>query len=324
MIGGTGFIGRHLVSQLTGSGAVVRVVGLNGAGVDPRAEWMPGDVRDAAGLGRAFDGMDLIYNLAATHGLDTGDPGDFRDVNVGGAHAVCAAAAEAGVPRIIFTSSAAVYGHGRMPDERSVPRPVGHYGITKLEAEAVYRAWAARAPSRSLAIVRPTVVFGPGAGGTGGRLLRHLAGPRFAHVGRAQNRKSLAYVHNLAAFLAFVRQARDPIQVLNYADMPDLTLVEIAAIVRSAVGLTAAPHRSVPRAWASHVRAALAARLEGQSGTTVHMANATIRRLAYDMRFNATRAHQSGFRQPVGLRDALAATARIDVAWVALLSRSRE
>lgn len=322
VVGGTGFIGRHLVARLGERSAVARVMGLTGPGSSRNARWDRCDVRDPGTLRGAFDGIDVVFNLAAAHGIEDTTPQAFRAVNVDGARNVCEAASAAGVRRIIFTSSAAVYGHGRAPDEAAATHPRGHYGVTKLAAELVYRAWAAAADRRSVVIVRPTVVFGPGGGGTGGRLIRHLAGPHFAHVGAAKNRKSLAFVENLAEFLAFIRDTPGRLPIFNYADTPDLPVSEIATIVRSAVGLAPAPRRSVARAWASSAPAVLAARLAGRPDAPVLTSRATIRRLARDMRFDATEAHRSGFRQPFELSEALAMTARADIRWVALLTQA--
>jgi nucleoside-diphosphate-sugar epimerase len=202
VVGGSGFIGRHLVNCLEHQGVEVRVMGLH-TGRDARTASVTCDVRDEASLVKGFANIDVVYNLAAVHGGEDAPASDFEDVNVRGARNVCAAAAKAGVSRIIFTSSAAVYGHGDAPDETVTPRPAGTYGRTKLEAEAVYRTWAASGSGRRLVIVRPTVVIGAGATGTGGSLLRWLAGPEFAHVGNGGSRKSLACVGNLAAVFVF-------------------------------------------------------------------------------------------------------------------------
>jgi nucleoside-diphosphate-sugar epimerase len=321
VIGGGGFIGRHLVHRLREDGAAVRIIGLgNGTGHD--ADLVRCDVGDRDGLRAALAGTDLVYNLAAAHGDERDGADLLARVNVDGARNVCAAATDAGVHAMVFVSSAAVYGNGDHPDESARLAPRGGYGITKLEAEHICRAWAGADAGRALVIVRPTVVFGPGGTGTGARLLRHLAGPGFRHAGKGDNRKSLAFVANVAAFLAFVRSSPAGIHLFNYADQPDLAVAEIAAIIRSALGMPAATRRSRMLALAGTVGAEARARLTGGSATDARATRTTMRALGRAMTFNADRAHGTGFRAPVDLRDALATTARTDARWVAWLTRA--
>jgi nucleoside-diphosphate-sugar epimerase len=280
-------------------------------------------VRDTAGLRAAFEGMDLVYNLAAAHGLNTHAPEVYHQINVEGARSVCDAASACGVQRLIFTSTADVYGEGPLFDESTPTRPLADYGRTKVESEAVYRNWAEQTPDRSLVIVRPTVVFGPGGEGAADRFIRHVAGPDFTHYGEAGNRRSMAYVDNLAEFLAFTADRMNGIRTFNYADVPDLTVAEIVSIVRSAVGLAPAPRRSLAGAYAATVGASLKARLVGGPRPPSSTMRGMIRKLSLERRLDASRAHATGFTPPVPLREALAITAWADVRWVALLSRAR-
>jgi len=323
IIGGGGFIGRHLLARVRAGAATVRGIGLAAPAPESGVEWIGCDVRDAAGLARALTGVDLVYNLAAAHGLNAIAPEVYRDVNVGGARNLVAAAHQAGTRNIVFTSTADVYGRGALFSEGSVPAPDGDYGRTKLAAEAIYREWAGAGPDRSLVVVRPTVVFGPGGEGTVGQFLRHVAGPDFSHFGEAHTMRSLAFVENLAAFLAFHLEAPPGIQLFNYADQPDLAVAEIVGIVRGAVGLPPAPDRSLAGAYAATLGATLRARLAGRPGPPVRTLRTMRRQLSLERRLDASRAHASGFRQPVPLTEALEQTARADLQWIALLSRSR-
>jgi nucleoside-diphosphate-sugar epimerase len=323
VVGGGGFIGRHLVARLADRGATVQVVGLSGPGSRGNVDWTPCDVRDVAGLRGAFEGMDLVYNLAAAHGLNTHASEVYHQVNVEGARSVCAAASVCGVRQLIFTSTADVYGEGPLFDESMPTRPLADYGRTKVEAEAVYRSWAGESAGRSLVVVRPTVVFGPGGEGAADRFIRHVAGPDFTHYGEAGNRRSMAYVDNLAEFLAFVADHMHGIRTFNYADVPDLTVAEIVSIVRSAVGLAPAPQRSLAGAYATTLGASLKARLVGGPRRPAPAVRGMIRQLSLKRRLDASLAHATGFIPPVALREALAITARADVRWVAFLSRAR-
>ena len=87
--------------------------------------------------------------------------------------------------------------------------PFNDYGRTKFLAEEVYRAWQRDDPSRrTLAIVRPTVIFGEQNRGNVYNLLRQIASGRFVMVGAGRNTKSMAYVGNVAAFLSELLSTR--------------------------------------------------------------------------------------------------------------------
>ncbi len=304
VLGGGGFIGAPLVGRLRALGHDVRSVGLAEA-----------DVRDARATRSACEDRDAIVNLAAAHGLNTHSPAVYDAVNVMGAKNVCAAADAAGIRRLIFTSSADVYGTGPVFDESSATRPAGDYGRSKLAAEQVYGAWAAASGAR-LAIVRPTVVFGPGDRGAVARYLRHALDPDFAHFGESDNRRSLAFVENVAAFLAWLVES-DACGTFNYADTPDLTIGEIVRTAREAVGLAPAARRSAPAAWLGAVRASLGI-------GAGHGVRAMLAQRGLERRLDASRAHaQPGFHAPMSLPAALAATARADFGALRLVAKAR-
>ena len=120
-----------------------------------------------------------------------------------GAQILCRVCEEKGINKIVFTSSVAVYGFapsGTGEDGRI--NPFNEYGRTKALAEDVYRDWRRRDPdNRSLIIVRPTVVFGEGNRGNVYNLLNQINSGTFAMIGSGNNKKSMAYVDNLSAFL---------------------------------------------------------------------------------------------------------------------------
>ena len=172
----------------------------------------PGDVAftiaDVEELDRAsgLEYSSTLINLAAVHRDDIKPLSRYFDVNVKGAEKVCAAATKHDVRQIIFTSSVAIYGFAAPnTDESGEPNPFNEYGRTKYLAEQVYFRWQQEQPEeRSLVVVRPTVIFGPGNRGNVYNLLRQIADRRFLMVGTGVNVKSMAYVENVAAFLGGV------------------------------------------------------------------------------------------------------------------------
>ena len=185
IVGGAGFIGERLAAALRSAGHGVTVVDVVAPAGD-EAAYRQADVGDRDTLCAALDGAEVVYNLAAVHRDDVKPITRYDEVNVGGATNVCGVCRELGIERLIFTSSAAVYGTAA-PDsaEERAPAPFNAYGRTKLLAEQIHRAWQAEAPGRrSLVIVRPTVVFGEANRGNVYQLLRQIASRRFLMVGK--------------------------------------------------------------------------------------------------------------------------------------------
>src|SRR5690625_3908181 len=192
VLGGSRFIGSHLIPALLSSGmSVINFDIYEPTGPLPtEVEYVRGDIRDRNALAEAFAGADAVVNLAAAH-HDFGIPeATFESVNIGGALAVTEAMTEAGIENLCFYSSVAVYGDSdQAPTEISPTTPTNIYGRTKLEAESVYRAWADSMPSRRALIVRPAVVFGPRNAANMYRLIDQIARRRFLWVGNG-DRKS--------------------------------------------------------------------------------------------------------------------------------------
>ena len=129
----------------------------------------------------------------------------------------------------------AVYGFApEGTDEQGEFNPFNQYGTTKMQAEAVYKEWYAEDPEhRSLVIVRPTVIFGEQNRGNVYNLLQQIASRRFIMFGHGQNRKSMAYVQNVAEFLAFSLRLGAGEHIYNYVDKPDLSMNELVRRCRS-------------------------------------------------------------------------------------------
>lgn len=147
---------------------------------------------------------------------------------------MCEAAVSNGIDAIVFTSSVAIYGFAEPnTGEDGIPNYFNEYGKTKLAAEQVYLQWQAGDPqNRSLTIVRPTVIFGPGNRGNVYNLLKQISGGRFAMFGDGRNVKSMAYVENVAKFLVQCIREKPGVHVYNYVDKPDLSMNELVQIVR--------------------------------------------------------------------------------------------
>jgi nucleoside-diphosphate-sugar epimerase len=236
VIGGSGFIGTRLLTVLLERGHEVTNLDRVASSAYPELTVL-GDVCSADTVTLAIKKHDAIVNLAAEHRDDVQPLSRYTEVNVNGARVVADAAASNGVSRIIFASSVAIYGLDKTnPTEDFEPDPFNEYGRTKLEAERIFTEWAGADDTRSLAIVRPSVVFGEGNRGNVHTLANQVASGRFIQVGKGTNRKSMSYVGNIVEFLADSLGTPPGVRVTNFADKPDLTTAELVALLQQTLG----------------------------------------------------------------------------------------
>jgi nucleoside-diphosphate-sugar epimerase len=205
--GADGFIGARLCSLVEELGAkVVRIVRREqGPGAERR---VAGNLETAADLRTMLAGAECVVHLAArAHVLHetVADPAAaFERANVEVTARLARAAAGARVRRFIFVSSIGVNGnatHGTPFTELDEPAPSEHYARSKLRAEQVLGTIAAET-GLDVVIVRPPLVYGPGAEGNFRRLLRLAASGVPLPLGAVRNRRNLIGVDNLAQFLA--------------------------------------------------------------------------------------------------------------------------
>ncbi len=224
VFGGSGFIGTRLVENLLQAGNRVRIADKVRSEAFPEL-WKQCDVRDRAEVGLTSHGCDVIYNLAAEFRDGLRPASLYYDVSVDGARNVCDAALDAGIETIVFTSSASVYApSNREIDENSPPGPISHYGRSKLQAEQIYEQWRRKSSRATLVTIRPCVVFGENNHGYVYDLVRHIARRRFLMIGSGSNRKSMAYVGNVADFLVHCLSLPPDCHLFNYADKPDFDM----------------------------------------------------------------------------------------------------
>ena len=238
VVGGSGFIGSGLVRRLSGyPQSQVRIIDKASSFDFPQFVTLA-DVCSVDSLRAALCENSILINLAAEHRDDVFPITRYDDVNVGGARNLCTVAREKNIQTIIFTSSVAVYGFSEVgTDESGAIAPFNDYGRTKYEAETIFRAWQAEAPKqRTLVIIRPTVVFGERNRGNVYNMLRQIASKRFVMVGNGENRKSMAYVENVAGFIQHCVDFKPGIHVFNYIDKPDFTMNQLVCHVLVLLG----------------------------------------------------------------------------------------
>ena len=230
VIGGSGFVGTSLCRQLSLNQQDFEIIDLKMSNQFPE-KCKIADVRDAETLRRAITG-DVVVNLAAVHRDDVRDKSEYQRTNVDGAENVAFVCEEKGIDKIVFTSTVAVYGFAEPgTDESGAINPFNEYGRTKIEAEEKLRRWHAKGDN-SLIIVRPTVIFGEGNRGNVFNLLNQIASGKFLMIGKGENKKSMAYIGNVVAFLETCITTDQKYGVYNYVDTPDLSMRELVIQVR--------------------------------------------------------------------------------------------
>ena len=166
--GGTGFVGRAVVAELLAAGREVRVLVR-----DPRhpalaglkVEVAPGDLKDEASLKRALTGCAALFHVAADYRLWVPDPAEMYAVNVEGTRLLLAAAAAAGLSRVVYTSTVGTLGNvgDGTPGAEDTPVTlgdmVGHYKRSKFLGEQVALDFARQ--GLPLVVVNPSTPVGP-------------------------------------------------------------------------------------------------------------------------------------------------------------------
>jgi nucleoside-diphosphate-sugar epimerase len=215
--GATGFIGSHFVERALAAGH--RVTGLyrrerpSGHALLTNLDRLGatlrrGDILDAAAVGAAAAGADVVCHFAGAFKESNADRDYFHRVNVNGTCNVLAAAAQQGAMRFVFCSTAGIYGRDTagVANEDSPLRPWNDYESSKVAAERAVREQAA-ARGIDYVILRPSVVYGP----RDERLAKLFQGAlkgRFPLFGAGQGRRHMVHVTDVAD--AFLRACEQP------------------------------------------------------------------------------------------------------------------
>ena len=168
--GATGFVGSAIARRLLDVGQTVRVLirphsNLTNLGGLP-VETVVGDLRDRSSLDSAVRGCESLFHVAADYRLWSRNPQDLYDINVDGTLNILRAAGDAGVNRIVYTSSVATLGikdDGSDSDEETlatIDTMVGHYKRSKFIAEQEVRRLAER-EKLPVVVVNPSTPIGP-------------------------------------------------------------------------------------------------------------------------------------------------------------------
>lgn len=243
--GARGFIGRNLTEYLTERNISVRGISREGTfgvgNIGPNTDWR-----------QAIEGVDAIVHTAGyahVFGRAAKDSsGTFYTVNTGGTAQLARQAAEVGVKRLIFLSTIGVNGEESvMPfTETDTPSPRGDYAASKLGAEIELRRVSESTELESV-IIRPPLVYGPGAPGNFGRLVSALERGIPLPLGAiTRNRRTLVSVENLSDLILRCLTHRSAKNELFLAgDEESLSTADLVRRLNAALG-TRTPILPVP------------------------------------------------------------------------------
>lgn len=202
--GAAGFLGGHLVDMLLERGDEVRAM-VRPIEDAPRlrslagVEVVHGDLTDAQSLKRAVKDMQRVYNVAARTG-PWGLEKDYTAVNVWGVADLITAAMDAGVQRIVHTSSITVYGHhlhGIVTEDAPFSAEDNPYSRTKIASEKLI-AEMVEGRGAPVVIVRPAWIYGPRDNASFGRFVSLVDSGKGFIIGSGRNIVPVVYVRDVA------------------------------------------------------------------------------------------------------------------------------
>jgi nucleoside-diphosphate-sugar epimerase len=263
--GGAGFIGSHLCEELVRRGESVRVVDslITGKRANiallPRVEFIHGDLADLDVARRAVDGVDYVLHQAAIPSVPRSveDPIASNRANIDGSLNLLVAARDAGVRRVVYAGSSSAYGNTQeLPKVETMPTaPLSPYALQKLVAERYCQLFTALYGLETVTI-RYFNVFGPRQdpsspySGVISLFIRALCEGRQPTIfGDGEQTRDFTYVANVVDGVLRAAHANGVSgEVINVATGGRVSLNELFAVVRDAVGSDVQPAYGPPRA----------------------------------------------------------------------------
>ena len=241
--GGSGFIGSHIVEHYQDKAEEIRVLdnlrtgyrhNLNGL----RHTFIEGSITDRELVRKAVEGVDYIFHLAALVSVpeSMAKPGECVDINVHGLLNVLEEASAAGVKKLVFASSAAIYGDNpTVPKiESMLPEPKSPYAITKLDGE-FYLGMFQQEGRLETAAIRFFNVFGPRQDPKGAYaaavpifIEKALRGEDITVFGDGGQTRDFIYVKDIAGALSFAVETPGVTGVFNAGYGGQITINDLA------------------------------------------------------------------------------------------------
>lgn len=268
--GGAGFIGSHLTEALIDAGHTVRIVDnfltSTRETVHPRAELFEADVRDLAAIRPAFAGVDGVFHMAALPRVQESleNPIEAHEYNLNATLNVFVAAKDAGVKRIVYSASCAVYGEDapKPSPEDVLPAPMSPYGVQKYVGELYARVFSLAYQIETVSL-RYFNVYGPRMSEVGSYasvmsvfVRQKRAGTPLTITGDGTQTRDFTYVTDVvrANMLAMTSDKVGKGEVMNAAAGRNISMNELAELFGGPAEHI--PARLEPHdAWADNTRA---------------------------------------------------------------------
>jgi len=266
--GGAGFIGSHLAAHLLRDGHSVRIVDNLSTGKQANLDYLNGlnddythypvDVTDIDALTPIFAGADYVFHHAALPSvtLSIDDPLKTHEHCVTGTLNVLVAAQKAGVKRVIFASSSAVYGDGETAyaDEGAIPAPMSPYGAAKLAAEHYCHVFNT-VYNLETVILRYFNVFGPRQDPASAYaavipkfITAMLNGERPVIYGTGEQSRDFTYVDNIVRGNVLAARSTEAAgHTMNLATGSSISLLDLVSQINTILGTTIEPIHTNPR-----------------------------------------------------------------------------
>ena len=309
LIGASGFVGTRLIDLLKRELPQYKLTNID---LLPSHFFnditVIGDVRSQQEMDEKLQGADVVVLLAAQHRDDVSPVSLYYDTNVEGMKVTLNAMQKNGCKRIVFFSSVAVYGLNKNnPDENHPKDPFNHYGKSKWQAEQVLQKWYKEHSDWNVNIIRPTVIFGERNRGNVYNLLSQIAGGKFLMVGKGENRKSMAYVGNVVAFVKYlIGNSQEGYNVFNYIDKPDFTMNQLVSLVGKVLS------KNIPSVhfpyWMGMMGGYCFDVLAKLTGKKLPISSVRVKKFCATTEFDSSKMLSTGFVPPFTLEEGLSKT----------------
>ncbi|MCU0796220.1 MAG: NAD-dependent epimerase/dehydratase family protein [Akkermansiaceae bacterium] len=260
--GGAGFIGSHIVEAYQEKADEIRVLDNLRTGyarnlVGLKHRFIHGSITDAALVREAAEGVDLIFHMAALVSVpeSMAKPRECVDINVTGLLNVLDAAVATGARKLVFASSAAVYGDNpTVPKlESMIPEPKSPYAITKLDGE-YYLDLYRREQGLETAAIRFFNVFGPRQDPKGAYaaavpifIEKALGGEDITVFGDGSQTRDFIYVKDIVGALSFAAETPGVTGVFNAGYGGQITINDLAGHILKAAGSSSVVRHAAER-----------------------------------------------------------------------------
>ena len=240
--GGTGFIGTYLVRRLSGTDhdlvCLARETSETQVLEDSGVKIITGDVTDKGSLQKGMEGCDWLIHLASSFVFWVPDNKVYREVNVTGTHNVMETALEKGISKVVYVSTAAVYGNADKPTTEETPvgaTRASKYVRTKYEGDLI--AWELFEKKKlPLVVIYPSAVMGANDPKACGRYIKNFAKGRMPAQVLTHCPFSFVHVKDVAEAIVRALEKADNIGEKYIVSAQNLTFGEINQMIREISG----------------------------------------------------------------------------------------